>query len=176
MAEDSSWHGTQTSGLIGALTNNGIGMASVARNVRILPVRALGKCGGFDSDIIAAMRWAAGLDVPGTPVNPTPARVLNLSLGGESACTSAYTDTVAEINAAGAVVVVSAGNSTGHAAGAPANCTGVIAVAGLRHAGSKVGFADLGPAISISAPAGNCVNTARERPVCIRCSPRRIPG
>ncbi len=52
-AEDSSWHGTQTSGLIGALTNNGIGMASVARNVRVLPVRALGKCGGFDSDIIA---------------------------------------------------------------------------------------------------------------------------
>ena len=69
--------------MIGALTNNGIGMASVARNVRILPVRALGKCGGFDSDIIAAMRWAAGLNVPGTPINPTPARVLNLSLGAE---------------------------------------------------------------------------------------------
>src|SRR6185312_6141242 len=76
-AEDSSWHGTQTSALIGALTNNAIGMAGVARNVRILPVRAMGKCGGFDSDILAAMRWAAGLDVPGTPVNPTPARVLN---------------------------------------------------------------------------------------------------
>ena len=59
-AEDSSWHGTQTSGLIGALTNNGIGMASVGRNVRVLPVRVLGKCGGNDSDIIAGMRWAAG--------------------------------------------------------------------------------------------------------------------
>jgi serine protease len=80
VAEDSSWHGTQTSGLIGALTNNAIGMASVARNVRVLPVRALGKCGGLDSDIIAAMRWAAGLEVPGTPTNPTPARVLNLSI------------------------------------------------------------------------------------------------
>jgi serine protease len=159
-AENSSWHGTQTSAMIGALTNNGIGMASVARNVRILPVRALGKCGGYDSDVIAAMRWAAGLDVPGTPVNPTPARVLNLSLGSEGACTAAYIDAVAEINAVGAVVVASAGNSTGHAAGAPANCTGVIAVAGLRHAGSKVGFSDLGPAVSIAAPAGNCVNTA----------------
>jgi serine protease len=164
VAEDSSWHGTQTSALIGALTNNATGMASVARNVRILPVRALGKCGGYDSDILAAMRWAAGLDVPGTPVNPTPARVLNLSLGGETACTAAYTDAVAEINAAGAVVVASAGNSTGHAAGAPANCTGVLAVTGLRHAGSKVGFSDLGPAISIAAPAGNCVNTAAGTP------------
>jgi serine protease len=158
VAEDSSWHGTQTSGMIGALTNNAIGMASVARNVRILPVRALGKCGGFDSDIIAAMRWAAGLDVPGTPTNSTPARVLNLSLGAEGACTAAYYDAIAEINAAGAVVVASAGNSTGHAAGSPANCTGVIAVSGLRHAGSKVGFSDLGPAISIGAPAGNCIN------------------
>ena len=164
VAEDSSWHGTQTSALIGALTNNAIGMASVARNVRILPVRALGKCGGYDSDILAAMRWAAGLDVPGTPVNPTPARVLNLSLGGETACTAAYVDAVAAINAVGAVVVASAGNSTGHAAGAPANCTGVIAVTGLRHVGSKVGFADLGPAISIAAPAGNCVNTAPGTP------------
>ena len=50
------------------------------------------------------------------------------------------------------------------AAGSPANCTGVIAVAGLRHAGSKVGFSDLGPAISIAAPAGNCVNTAAGLP------------
>src|SRR5690349_3091232 len=163
-AEDSSWHGTQTSALIGALTGNAIGMAGVARNVRILAVRALGKCGGFDSDILAAMRWAAGLDVPGTPLNPTPARVLNLSLGAETPCTAAYADAVAAINAVGAIVVASAGNSTGHAAGSPANCTGVIAVAGLRHAGSKVGFSDLGPAISIAAPAGNCVNTAPGSP------------
>jgi serine protease len=79
--EDSSWHGTQTSGLIGALTNDGIGMASVGRTIRVLPVRVLGKCGGFDSDIIAGMRWAAGLAVPGVPPNGNPARVLNLSLG-----------------------------------------------------------------------------------------------
>ena len=40
----------------------------------ILPVRVLGKCGGYDSDIQAGMRWAAGLDVPGVPANPNPAR------------------------------------------------------------------------------------------------------
>lgn len=160
----SSWHGTQTSALVGARTGNGIGMAGLASGVRILPVRVLGKCGGFDSDIIAGMRWAAGLPVPGVPPNATPARVLNLSLGGDGTCSRAYRDAIAEIAAAGALVVASAGNSQGHGAGTPANCPGVIAVSGLRHAGTKVGFSDLGPEISLSAPAGNCVNTAPGTP------------
>ena len=164
MAADSSWHGTQTSGLIGALTNNGTGMASVGRNVRVLPVRVLGKCGGFDSDIVAGMRWAAGLSVAGVPANPNPARVLNLSLGGEGVCSALYRDAVGEINAVGAVVVASAGNSDGHAVSSPANCPGVIAVAGLRHVGTKVGFSDMGPEISISAPGGNCVLTGNTDP------------
>ena len=158
---DSSWHGTQTTGLVGATTDNALGMAGLtgpARTLRVLPVRVLGKCGGFDSDIIPAMRWAAGLSVPGVPANPTPARVINLSLGGTGACSVAYQDAVREINQAGVVVVASAGNTTGHAVNTPANCTGVIGVAGLRHVGSKVGFSDLGPEIAISAPGGNCVN------------------
>jgi serine protease len=161
---NSSWHGTQTAGLIAALTNNGIGMASVGRNVRLLPVRVLGKCGGFDSDIIAGMRWAAGMSVPGVPANANPARVINMSLGSEGACTAAFQDAVTSVNATGTVIVASAGNSTGHSVGAPANCVGVIAVAGLRHVGSKVGFSDLGPEIAISAPAGNCVNTTAGAP------------
>lgn len=163
-AENSSWHGTQTAGLIAALTNNGLGMASVGRNVRLLPVRVLGKCGGFDSDIIAGMLWAAGLTVPGMPANPNPARVLNMSLSGDGACTSAYSDAVSQVTAAGAIVVAAAGNSSGHAVGAPANCAGVIAVTGLRHVGTKVGFSDLGPEISISAPGGNCVNISTGDP------------
>ncbi|MFZ2649563.1 MAG: S8 family serine peptidase, partial [Burkholderiaceae bacterium] len=163
---DSSWHGTQTAGLIAALTNNGVGMASVGRGVRVLPVRVLGKCGGFDSDIIAGMRWAAGLSVPGVPANALTnrAKVINMSLGGPGACTQAYQEAVNEINAAGVTIVASAGNSTGHAVSSPANCVGVIAVAGLRHAGSKVGFSDLGPEIAISAPAGNCVNEGPNDP------------
>ncbi len=163
-AEPSSWHGTQTSGLVAALANNGIGMAGAARNVLLLPVRVLGKCGGYDSDVIAGMLWATGLSVPGVPANPTPARVLNLSLGGDGACTSAYVDAVGRINAAGTVVVVAAGNDAGHALGAPANCPGVIAVTGLRHVGTKVGFSDLGPNVAISAPGGNCVNISAGSP------------
>lgn len=162
--ERSSWHGTQVSGLIGALTNNGTGMASVGRNVRVLPVRVLAKCGGWDSDITAGMLWAAGVTVPGAPANPTPAKVLNLSLGGSGNCSALYTDIVGQVNARGAVIVASAGNGAGHAVSEPANCDGVIGVAGLRHAGSKVGYSDIGPEVSISAPAGNCVNTGSTDP------------
>lgn len=156
--ESSSWHGTQTSGLIGAATNNGIGMAGAAGDVMILPVRVLGKCGGYDSDIIAGMRWSAGLSVPGVPVNPHVARVLNMSLGSEGTCGQAYADAISAVNATGAVVVVSAGND-GLATNSPANCAGAIAVAGVRHTGTKVGYSSLGPEVAIAAPAGNCVNT-----------------
>jgi serine protease len=161
----SSWHGTQTAGLLGATTHNALGMAGMTgagRNVLVLPVRVLGRCGGFDSDIIPAMRWAAGLRVPGVPANPNPARVINLSLGGAGVCGEAYRDAIREINQAGVVVVAAAGNTSGGAVNAPANCPGVIAVTGLRQIGSKVGYSDLGPEIALSAPAGNCVNLSGE--------------
>ncbi len=157
---DSSWHGTQVAGIIGAATDNGIGMAGAGWNVRVLPVRVLGKCFGYTSDILDGMRWAAGLHVPGVPDNPNPARVINLSLGSSDACSTLERDTIAELNAAGVVVVAAAGNSEGLAAGSPANCPGVIGVSALRHVGSKVGFSDVGPEISIAAPGGNCVNAS----------------
>ncbi|HVO90851.1 MAG TPA: S8 family peptidase [Casimicrobiaceae bacterium] len=157
-AHNSSWHGSQTSGLIAALANNGIGMAGAAPHVRILPVRVLGKCGGFDSDIIAGMRWAAGISVPGVPSNANRAQVINMSLGASGSCSQAYRDAIAQITSLGTVIVASAGNSAGHSVGSPANCDGVIAVAALRHVGTKVGFSDLGSPIAISAPGGNCIN------------------
>ncbi|HZT55794.1 MAG TPA: S8 family serine peptidase, partial [Burkholderiaceae bacterium] len=146
----SSWHGTQTAGLIGAATNNAIGMAGTGRDVMLLPVRVLGCGGGYDSDIQAAMLWAGALSA--SPVaNPFPAKVLNLSLGAAGACSASYRDVVGQLNNAGVVVVAAAGND-GLAVGTPANCPGVIAVAGLRHAGTKVGYSDLGPEIALAAP------------------------
>ena len=161
VTEDSSWHGTQTAALIGALTDNASGMASVGRRVQVLPVRVLGKCGGWDSDIQAAMQWAAGIAVPGVPINTHPAWVINMSLGGVGACDTAstqYASIISAINARGTVVVASAGNDYGAAVNTPANCPGVIAVGGLRHAGTKADYSDLGPEVAISAPGGNCVN------------------
>ena len=161
-AKASSWHGTQVAGLIGAATNNGVGMAGVGRNVMVLPVRVLGRCGGSDSDIIAAARWAAGLssDVgSGLPVvNPHPAKVINMSFGSTGTCPPQYRDLLTELNAAGVSVVVAAGNENGLAVNVPANCAGAIAVAGLRHVGTKVGYSSIGPQVALAAPAGNCVN------------------
>lgn len=162
--EDSSWHGTKVAGIIGAATNNNIGIAGIAHGSQIRPVRVLGKCGGYDSDIIAGMLWAAGISQPGLAGASPAARVLNMSLGSDGACSAAYRDAIARVNAAGAVVVAAAGNSAGRAVGTPANCPGTIAVAGLRHAGTKVGFSDLGPEITIAAPGGNCVNTTTGSP------------
>lgn len=164
---NSSWHGTQVAGLIGAATDNGIGIAGTGRNTMVLPVRVLGRCGGFDDDIIAGMRWAAGLSnaagcgsgsAVSATCNPHPAQVINLSLGSEGACSNAYTQLIADLNAAGVNVVVASGNDTGRAVNEPANCPGALAVAGVRHAGTKVGYSNIGPQVAIAAPAGNCVN------------------
>ena len=91
-------------------------------------------------------------------------RVEYMSLGGDGPCVSSYEDAVSEVVATGAVIVISAGNSAGHAVSAPANCSGVIAVAGLRHVGTKVGFSNLGPEVALGAPGGNCVNLAANSP------------
>jgi serine protease len=177
-AQNSSWHGTQTAGVVGALTDNGIGMAGVGRNVPVLPVRVLGQCGGYDSDIIAGMYFAANVADPDDstiPVNPNPSRVLSMSLGGAltsadaaaETCSSAYQDAVDAVTATGAVVVVAAGNATfvgGEPVSVPANCSGVIAVAALRQVGTKVGFSNIGPEVGLSAPGGNCVNTGSDEP------------
>lgn len=160
---DSSWHGTRVSGIIGALSDNGIGIAGMAWRAQVLPVRVLGKCGGFDSDIIPAMRWAAGLPVGGVPSNPTPANVINLSLGSDGPCRQTYVSALQELAAAGVLVVASAGNDGGPV-DSPGNCPGVFAVGALRHVGTKVGFSNVGPGVAISAPGGNCVNTAPGSP------------
>jgi serine protease len=164
---NSSWHGTRVVGILGAITNNSVGIAGMTWGSWILPVRALGKCSGYDSDIIAGIEWAAGISVStaATPVpdNPFPANIINLSLGGTGSCISAYQIALNKVTSLGALIVVSAGNAS-TAVGAPANCSplvpGLIAVAGLRNVGTKVGYSSFGPEVGISAPAGNCVNTS----------------
>ena len=155
--EDSSWHGTRTAGIIGAMSQNGTGISGIDWNARILTVRVLGRCGGFTSDIVSGMRWAAGLHVIGVPDNFHPAKVINMSLGGSGACSIMEQTAVDEILARGTVIVASAGNS-GQSVESPGNCRGVIAVGGVRHTGTKVGYSSMGPEVTVTAPAGNCVN------------------
>ncbi|HEV2284737.1 MAG TPA: S8 family serine peptidase, partial [Steroidobacteraceae bacterium] len=154
-AAPSSWHGTRVAGLLGAVTDNGVGVAGVSWGAPILPVRALGKCGGLDSDIIAGMLWAGGVAVSGVPVNPNPAKIINMSLGGTGSCLTSYVDAIGQLNALGVLVVASAGNEGGPV-DVPANCPGVAGIAGLRQAGTKVGYSSLGREVALGAPAGNC--------------------
>jgi serine protease len=156
---DSSWHGTRVMGLLGALTNNDVGVAGMTWSAFLLPIRALGKCGGYDSDIIAGMQWAVGMSATGVPDNPYPADLINLSVGAAGSCPSAYADAVATLASMGVLIVASAGNASGPV-DAPGNCAGVLGVAGLRNVGTKVGYSSFGPQVGISAPAGNCVNSS----------------
>ncbi len=152
----SSWHGTHTAGTIGAASNNGTGVTGINWQSKILPVRVLGKCGGYMSDIIDGMRWSAGLTVTGVPANPNPAKVINMSLGGEGTCDSTLQTAVNEIVAAGTTIVVSAGNSNLDASGfAPANCSGVVTVAATNLPGDRAYYSNYGTSVEISAPGGD---------------------
>ncbi|MEU2747265.1 S8 family serine peptidase [Streptomyces collinus] len=154
-ASTSSWHGTHVAGTIAAATNNGKGVAGIAYGAKISPVRVLGKCGGYDSDIIDAITWASGGTVSGVPANTNVAKVINMSLGGGGACSSA---TQSAINGAvnrGTSVVVAAGNeNTNASSSSPANCSNVITVAATNRAGSRASYSNYGTVVDISAPGG----------------------
>ncbi|MFE9622306.1 S8 family serine peptidase [Streptomyces sp. NPDC006527] len=154
-ASNSSWHGTHVAGTIAAVTNNGKGVAGIAYGAKISPVRVLGKCGGYDSDIIDAITWASGGTVSGVPANSNVAKVINMSLGGDGACTSA---TQSAINAAvnrGTTVVVAAGNENDNVANhSPGNCNNVISVAATNRTGAKASYSNYGSLVDISAPGG----------------------
>jgi serine protease len=156
----SSWHGTKVAGIIGAVTNNGIGIAGIAPATMLLPIRAIGVCTGRVSDLAAAITWAYGGAVTGVAANPNIASIINLSLGAPTACSQTEQGAISDAIAANVLVVAAAGNSGGPV-NAPANCSGVLSVAGLREAGTKVGYSSLSSsaaAVSIAAPAGNCPN------------------
>lgn len=132
-AKNSSWHGSHVAGATGAeITNNSTGMAGIAYNAKVLPIRVLGHCGGHDSDIVDAIVWASGGHVDGVPDNKHPAQVINMSLGGSGACSAddAYGQAIAKARANGTTVVVAAGNDGGDVNNtSPASCPGVITVA-----------------------------------------------
>jgi serine protease len=152
---NSSWHGTHVAGTIGAATDNGTGVAGINWVSKIQPLRVLGRCGGYDSDIIDAMRWASGIAVPGVPTNATPARVLNLSLGGAGVCSTALQNAVNDVIARGSVIVVAAGNDNANASGySPASCSGVISVAATTRTGGRASYSNFGTSVTIAAPGG----------------------
>ncbi|MEU0398829.1 S8 family serine peptidase [Streptomyces sp. NPDC006197] len=159
-ASSSSWHGTHVAGTIAAVTNNTKGIAGIAYNAKIQPVRVLGKCGGSSSDIADAITWASGGSVPGIPANPNPAKVINMSLGGASStCPSVYQTAISGAVSRGTTVVVAAGNSNANASGfTPANCSGVITVASTNRAGARSYYSNYGTIVDVAAPGGETRN------------------
>jgi serine protease len=157
-----SWHGTHVAGTIGVgRTNNAVGVAGINWNVKVQPVRVLGKCGGTTTDINDGIRWAAGLPVPGVPNNPTPAKVINMSLGTPpgSPC-SVSPSTQSAINdavAMGTTVVVAAGNDATDASQVlPASCNNVITVAASDSRGYlATRYSNYGSTVEIMAPGGD---------------------
>jgi len=131
----------------------------------------LGKCGGYMSDVADAIRWSAGVSVPGVPDNAHPARVLNLSLSGSACddvgvalatsltacvCPTTYQNAINDALAADAIVVVAAGNKNQPADKfSPANCNGVITVGATGRGGQRASYSNHGPLVEISAPGGS---------------------
>ncbi len=153
---DSFFHGVFVSGLIGAATDNGIGIAGMDWAAKILPVRALAKCGGTDADVFEGMLWASGVQIAGVPPNPNPARVINMSLGGYGNCSSAVQEAIDDALAQGSVVVVAAGNaSIDVEAFSPANCGGVVTVGATGNTGERTSYSNFGRRVDLSAPGGD---------------------
>ncbi|WP_333689148.1 S8 family peptidase [Methylococcus capsulatus] len=178
------WHGSHVAGIIGAVTDNGIGVSGVDWFARIEPVRVLGPCDGNAKDIIQGIWWAAGKKgVGGTQPNPRPAHVINMSLGpdapGSGPCPDAMQEAIDYALSRNAVVVVSAGNEKDDTRNyAPANCRGVIAVSAVGPSGDLASYSNFGAEVAVAAPGGDTgangerpqdgilstLNTSRKRP------------
>lgn len=158
----SAWHGTHVAGLIGA-AHNTTGISGAAPGVKLQSVRALGANGGKQSDLFAAIVWASGGSIVGVPVNPTPAKVINISMGTSSPSScgvlvqSAVTDTIAK----GVTIITSAGNGDAENQPMPAlesypgNCLGTINVGATAANGDASYYSNFGLGVDISAPGGD---------------------
>ncbi|MCX7557159.1 S8 family serine peptidase [Xanthomonadaceae bacterium JHOS43] len=157
---DSSWHGTHVAGIAAAITHNNEGIAGTAPGAWLQHVRVLGACGGNLADIAEGIIWASGGNVAGLPANPTPARVLNLSIQGVSACGTTYQNAIDSARSRGSVLVVAAGNHAIPASeSTPGNCQSVITVAANGPSGTRAVYSNYGPANDVSAPGGDSSNS-----------------
>jgi len=158
----SSWHGTHVAGTVAAVTNNAKGVAGTAFNAKVMPVRVLGRGGGYTSDIADAITWSSGGTVSGVPTLSAAnvADVINLSLGGSGSCDTLTQNAINGAVSRGTTVVVAAGNSNANVANfSPASCNNVVAVASVTSASARSSFSNYGTLIDVSAPGSGILST-----------------
>jgi serine protease len=159
-----SYHGTHVAGTIGAVTNNGVGVAGVTWQTKIMPLRVLGKGGGSSFDLAEALKYAAGLpNISGT-LPPQRAHVINMSLG---ACAQNPTERLAieAARSAGVILVAAAGNNRAGEPGCPAGTLeypasydGVVSVAAVDILQNPARYSSFGPRIDVAAPGGDLIS------------------
>ena len=148
-ADDDHGHGTHVTGTIAQTTNNGIGVAGIARNVKIMPLKVLSGSGsGSVAGIADAIRFAADHD----------AKVINMSLGGAFP-SRVLKKAVAYAHDKGVVVVCAAGNESRGKVGYPAAYPGAIAVSATQADEAVTFYSNYGKDIDIAAPGGNTRET-----------------
>jgi serine protease len=143
-ANDDNGHGTHVAGSVAQSTNNSIGVAGVAYQAKIMPLKVLSAAGGGTvSDIAESIKFAADKG----------ANVINMSLGGggESALMKEAIDYA---HAKGVVIVAAAGNENQGSASYPARYNHVIGVAAFDAKGEKAEFSNFGAGVDIAAPGG----------------------
>jgi serine protease len=156
-----TWHGTHVAGITAAVSNNGTGIAGIAPGAKVVSARTVTNCnGGTMSDMADGITWAAGGTVPNVPVNPNPAKVINLSLQGYGLCQTSLQNAIDYATGRGAVVVVISGNySTDASKIQPANCHNVITVGAINSNSTRWVSSDFGPTVDIAAPGSGIWST-----------------
>ena len=144
-ANDDHGHGSHVTGTIAQVTDNGIGVAGIARNVRIMPLKVLSGSGsGSVGGIADAIRYAADHG----------AKVINMSLGGAFP-SSVLKKAVAYAHGKGVTVVCAAGNEGRGRVGYPAAYPGAVAVSATQSDDAITFYSNYGKDIDIAAPGGN---------------------
>lgn len=151
----SSFHGTHTAGTVAALSNNSSGIAGVAWNSKIMPLRVIGYGGtGTTSDIIEAVKYAAGLETDAGVQLDTPVDIINLSLGGEG-YSRIEEEVYQEARDQGVIVVASAGNDGNSRIMYPAGYDNVLSVSAVAINGGLADYSNFGTTIDVAAPGGS---------------------
>ena len=144
-AKDDNGHGTHVAGTIAQSTNNGFGVAGIAYEATLMPLKVLSASGGGTvADIAEAIRFAADHG----------ANVINMSLGGGGE-SSAMAEAIDYAHKKGVLVIAAAGNSGQNSASYPARYPHVLGVAALDSSGQKADYSNFGAGVDVSAPGGS---------------------